>query len=459
LPNADLLSQTLQIARDLVAAEEREPVAPYVPPEELEERLDLSLGQPTDETHLLELMRQVADATPRTGSTRFFNQLFGGRDEVATAADMLTSVLNSSMYTYKIAGPHALIEREVARHMAARLGWRDGEGIFTPGGSMSNLTALIVARNEASPGVRETGESGQLTVYTSRDCHYSIAKGAGIIGLGRDNVRRIPVDDRGRMRCDALRQAIRADRAAGARPAMINATAGTTVLGAFDPLRELAALAREEGVWLHVDGALGASVILSERHGGLLDGIEEADSLTWNAHKLLGVPLICSAILVRRPGLLHRHFNQSASYLFQSDEDELNFGTRALQCGRRNDAFKLWAAWKHHGDAGYGSRIDALFERARYAAEVVERSDSLVLTREPESVNVCFEVRGVPSQDVCEALRQQNRVLVGYGVVEGRRVIRLACVNPAVALADIDAFFDEVLETGERLRSGALTIA
>jgi glutamate/tyrosine decarboxylase-like PLP-dependent enzyme len=240
---------------------------------------------------------------------------------------------------------------------------------------------------------------------------------------------------------------------------MINATAGTTVLGAFDPLREIAAVARREGVWLHVDGALGASAVLSERHRELLDGVEEADSLTWNAHKLLGVPLICSAILVRRPGFLHRHFNQNASYLFQSDEDELNFGTRALQCGRRNDAFKLWAAWKHHGDPGYARRIDTLFERARYAAEVVRREEALVLTREPESVNVCFEVRDVPSGDVCEALRQEGSMLVGYGVVDGRRVVRLACVNPQVENADLDAFFEAVLETGARLRSGALSLA
>jgi len=378
---------------------------------------------------------------------------------MATAADMLTSVLNSSMYTYKIAGPHALIEREVTRHMVGRLGWDGGEGIFTPGGSMSNLTALILARNEASPGVRETGESGRLTLYTSSESHYSIAKGAGMIGLGRDNVRRIAVDGRGRMRTDALVKQLREDREAGAQPALINATAGTTVLGAFDPIRELVAVAREEDVWLHVDGALGGSAVLSERHRELLDGVEGADSLTWNAHKLLGVPLICSAILVRRQGLLHRHFNQSASYLFQSDEDELNFGTRALQCGRRNDAFKLWAAWKHHGDAGYAARIDTLFELARYAASVVRSHEALVLTREPESVNVCFEVRGVPSEDVCEALRQENRVLVGYGVVDGRRVIRLACVNPAIERSDLDAFFAEILEVGDRLRSGALTVA
>ena len=193
-------------------------------------------------------------------------------------------------------------------------------------------------------------------------------------------------------------------------------------------------------------GLLGASIVLSERHRSLLAGIEAADSVTWNAHKLLGVPLICSALLVRDEAVLKENFNQAATYLFQSDEDDLNLGTKTMQCGRRNDAFKLWAAWKHHGDAGYAAKIDRLFALAAHARDVVVSDPDLVLTQEPQSVTVCFEVKGHDSATVCASLLQQERAVVGYADVRGRRVIRLACVNAGLEFADIDAFFDEVRE-------------
>ncbi len=344
-------------------------------------------------------------------------------------------------------GPHALIERELVRHMTAKLGWKSGDGTFTPGGSMSNLVAMIVARNQALPEARDRGVGGTtMTIYTSADAHYSIKKAAGFAGIGRENVREVAVDATGRMDVALLRAAIAEDRAAGRLPVMVNATAATTVLGAFDPLAEIGRVAREEGLWFHVDGALGASIVLSERHRHLLAGIEAADSVTWNAHKLLGVPLICSALLVRDEGVLNENFSQAATYLFQSDGDDVNLGTKTMQCGRRNDAFKLWAAWNYHGDVGYGAKIDQLFALAAHARDLVVSDPNLRLTREPQSVTVCFEVEGQDSAMICESLLHQERAVVGYAVVDGRRVIRLACVNAGLDFADIDAFFDEVRE-------------
>ena len=354
------LERVLGIARELMEAEGVEPVAPIRSPDDVRALVELELGERglgPDEA--MDLIERIVMATPRTGSRRFFNQLFAGRDEVAVAAEMLTAVLNSSMYTFKVAGPHVMIETEVTRHMAGLVGYPEGEGVFVPGGSMSNLAALIMARNEAADGpegVRErgmrAGVRGPMTVYASEDCHYSVPKGAGMAGIGRENVRRVPVDDRGRMDPRKLREMIVADRAAGASPIMICATAGTTVLAAFDPIGPIADVAQEFGLWLHVDGALGGSVATSKRHRGLIGGSERSDSFTWDAHKLMGTPLSCSVILCRRSGMLRKHFEEGASYLFQTCADDFDHGKRSMQCGRRNDALKLWAAWKAHGDAG-----------------------------------------------------------------------------------------------------------
>jgi len=188
------------------------------------------------------------------------------------AAEMLAAVPNVSMYTFKARAPRS------SSSASCSVTWRatpaaGAEGCFTPGGSIANLVALLLARNVAAPDSRDRGLApARLAIYTSAEGHYSIPKNAGILGLGRESVRRIPTDGAGRMEVDALARRLEEDRARGVRPALINATAGTTVRGAFDPLRAIAALARAHGAWLHVDGALGGSVVLCPSRRELIDG-------------------------------------------------------------------------------------------------------------------------------------------------------------------------------------------
>jgi glutamate/tyrosine decarboxylase-like PLP-dependent enzyme len=458
-----VLERALALLQEHLDREQTEPVAPYRSPGELRERIDLGLPRRgVDDEQLFGLLRQVVEATPRTTTRRFFNQLFSGRDAYGSAAELLAAFLNTSMYTFKAAGPHVLIERELTAHMAAAIGYTDGEGVFAPGGSMSNLTGMLLARNAKRPEARDQGLGGRtLTFYASRLCHYSVPKMAAVLGVGRRWLRRIETDDRGRMMPGALREAVQKDVEAGDEPFLVVATSGTTVLGAFDPLDPIADVAEEFGMWLHVDGALGGSMSLSPAHRHLLEGSGRSHSFTWNAHKLLGVPLNCSVLLTREPGRLRASLEESASYLFQAgdEESEYDLGSMSLQCGRRNDALKLWAAWKHHGDEGFGRRVEHLAELARYAAARVQREPDLVLSRTPESINVCFEVKDRPSDLICERLRREARGLVGHGVVDGRRVIRLAAVNAALRPEDLDAFFDHVLEVAREASAGSNAVA
>ncbi len=437
----ELLDHALTLAREVVSGED---VLPSRPEGWFETGPHLSpAGHGLDE--VVEAVRQVITQTPSSAGRRFYNQLFGGRDPVATFAEILTTLTNTSMYTFKVAGPQILIEKEVVGRMAATVGFENGEGILAPGGSLANLTALIIARNEALPGVRDAGFDGiRPAVYTSREGHYSTRKNAGITGLGRNSVREVPTDGRGRMDAGGLKRMIADDRAAGHTPIMINATAGTTVLGAFDPLDQIAQVAEAEGVWMHVDGALGGSVLLSKKNRHLLAGSHLADSFTWNAHKMMGVPLSCSAILLKEQGLLAKHFNESAGYLFQADVDDLNPGTRSIQCGRRNDALKVWAAWLYHGDEGYRKRIDHLFDLALFAADKIDADPDLDLVAPPESICVCFEVTGHSAAKICGRLDLENRMKVGFGQVGERQAIRLVCVNPDLEERDINFALDEI---------------
>ena len=434
----------------LLRQDTADPVRAPLSPEEVTRQHPLSL--PAAGAPLGEVMDEVVAllrAAPSTSGPRFFNQLFAGRDPAATPADMLASLANHSMYTYKVAGPLVLMELEVLKGLRRVVGYPNGEGggLFAPGGSLSNLAAMLCARDHAfGPSAREEGIPPEARLYTSAEDHYSVRKGAGVIGLGRGRVVTIECDAEGRMRPDLLAERLRADRAQGLRPMMINATAGTTVRGAFDPFHALADVAEAEGVWLHVDGAFGGTALWSPTLRPLCAGVDRAHSLTWDAHKAMGVPLTCSALLTRDPLAAARALSESASYLFQADGDALNPGTRSLQCGRRDDALKLWAAWRYHGDAGWAARTERLRDLALALAQEVRRRPRLQLTEPPPFLNVCFEYAGRSSEEICERLRVERRALVGYALVRGRPIIRAAVLNPELTLDDLRALLDAIEE-------------
>jgi len=454
----DPIGRVAEIIQRYIQNDTDQPVNPYRSPDELKSLLDLSLGSAGESTvQVMHSLEALAGATPRSTSKRFYNQLFGGRDPVATAADMLVPVINTSLYTFKAAGPMAIVEEIVMEHMAQKLGFQTPgpQGVFTPGGSISNLLAMLIARNQACPEFRNEGAGNKrITSYVSQDAHYSIVKNAGILGMGRGNVRLIPTDDLGQMRPDALKETIENDLKDGCVPSMIVATAGTTVRGAFDPIEPCAKIAQEFKIWLHVDASFGGSAAMSETHRHLLNGVDLADSVAWNPHKVMGVPLSAAAFITRKPGSLRSCLDETADYLFQGDDDAYNPGTRSIQCGRRNDALKVWAAWKHHGDEGYQDRIDRLMGLAKHCAERITLDDQLKLTLPPPYVNVCFEVLGKSSRDICDALREQNELLVGHAVVDGRRIIRVPFVNGDLTTNDVHEMLGLILKVAGSLPDG-----
>ena len=177
-----------------------------------------------------------------------------------------------------------------------------------------------------------------------------------------------------------------------------------------------------------------------------MDGIELADSLTWDAHKAMGIPLLCSMLLTKDAQVLHQNLNEAADYLFQSDDDRFNPGTRHLQCGRPNDTFKLWAAWQQLGDEGWEKRIERQLELADYAANRVRSEELLELSIEPASLTVCFTVQDMDSRMICDVLHEKGLAWIGYGRVFGEDVIRLVTADPEVQEEDLDRLIDNILD-------------
>ena len=286
------------------------PIVHALAPSELRRELGLDssgVGLPVEGRGLdgaLELARKTLQHSVRTGHPRFLNQLFGGYDPAGILGDWITALTNTSMYTYEVAPVGTVVELALIERLNRYVGFDGGEGVLAPGGSISNLMCVLAARHRAFPHAKKEGLRGddRPTMFVSAESHYSLARAGSVAGFGTDGVVEIPVDSIGRMRMDALEEAIQRAKAAGRTPFMVAATAGTTVVGAFDPIDDIADIAERHGLWLHIDGCYGGSVLLSSRHRNLLDGIQRADSVSWNPHKMMGVPLACAATLMREKG-------------------------------------------------------------------------------------------------------------------------------------------------------------
>jgi glutamate/tyrosine decarboxylase-like PLP-dependent enzyme len=441
------------------------PVLLYEKADILAERLNLAVpNQGNNLENLLPLMQLYLDYSVRTSGKKFFNQLWTGADITGVLAEMITTASNTSMSTYEIAPIATLIELELIKTLNNLVGFSEGEGIFVTGGSNANLIALLSARNKFLPSAKNQGVGDhKLVAFVSDQAHYSFLKAMNITGLGTDNLIKIPSDLQGRMIPSELERAIALTKSQGKIPFFVVATAGTTVLGAFDLLEEIATLCDRSNIWLHIDAAWGCPVLFSAKYQYLLKGSYLADSFTWDAHKLMGVPLICSAILIKQSGtLVNVCGSGDTDYIFHPQENQdYDLGVMSLQCGRKVDAFKLWLAWQYYGTQGYGQRVEYLLSLANYTAQAIQAHGRLKLILAPQFLNICFRYQ--PNNHLSadkvdqinlairEYLWKSGKYLVNYAYYQGRVIIRLILANPDLQPSDMDDFLLTVVECGDRL--------
>ncbi|KAK5914559.1 hypothetical protein CgunFtcFv8_008992 [Champsocephalus gunnari] len=451
-------------------------------PHQLREGLDgFSLELPDQPENLEQILVDCRDTLKygvRTGHPRFFNQLSSGLDVIGVAGEWLTSVANTNMFTYEVSPVFILMEEFLLKKMQSIVGWSAdvGDGIFCPGGTISNLYSILVARYHFYPEVKTRGMGAlpRLALFTSEHSHYSGKKSASVLGIGSENVFVVKCDERGKMIPADLESSIVAAKEKGLVPFYVNATAGTTVYGAFDPLNAIADICHKHTLWMHVDAAWGGGLLMSDRHRMKLQGIERAWSVTWNPHKMMGVPLQCSVILIKKRGLLQGCNEIGATYLFQTDKHyDVNYdtGDKSIQCGRHQDVFKLWLMWKAKGSQGFGSQVNKCLENAEYLYEQLQRRTDfeLVFKHKPEHSNVCFwylppSLRGLqpgPDRDmrlhqvaprIKGRMMEKGSLLIGYQPL-GDKVNFFRCVfsNPATQQEDIDFLLEEIAQFGEDL--------
>lgn len=441
------------------------PVIHYRRPADLAEELDLN---PTfsgaGELGLLQDVEKYLENAVKTSNPAYLNQLFGGFNHPGFIGELITALTNTSMYTYEVAPAATLIERAMVDKMLSYTGWEDGSGVFTTGGSNSNLLAMLLARNKAFPQTKMHGlpDGVRPVVFASERSHFSLLKSANTIGIGQEAIIGVDLDENGRMRGPALEMAINRAIDDGKTPFMICSTAGTTETGAFDAIDEVADIADKYGLFHHVDGSWGGGLILTEGRNNRFRGLDRADSFAWNPHKLMNVPLVCAVLLVKDAEIMSRGIRtMDADYIYHDNENsDLDFGPASLQCGRRVDALKLWLAWKYYGDDGYAARMDKVLDLAGYATQYVEESGELELLFPTQSLNVNFRFRtpgGVDTnlfnRDLRYRLIQTGRAMVNYCHLEKGLSIRLVLLNPDLERADIDRFFERFIACGKEMLS------
>lgn len=462
MDNNDLLFKLIDNYKSI--HEESDKVIDYKSPSELASIFDFKLGPKNEQSALNALINDYVKHSAKTGNKQYLNQLFSGFNSAGVAGEILATLMNTSMYTYEVAPVATLIEREVIAKMNSYTGFTNGDGIFTSGGSNSNMLAMLCARHKKHPEIKTKGLFGlkPLSLFVSELSHYSFQKGAYTLGVGTESTYYIETDDKGRIIPEKLEEAIKTSISKGETPFFVAATAGTTELGAFDPIEEMNAIAKKYDCWMHVDGSWGGSIILSKKHKHLFRGLEKADSFVWNAHKLMNAPLIASALLINDLDILYNSVSGAKTdYIFHEHENKIyDLGNKSLQCGRKNDALKVWFAWKAIGDAQYEKNIDALMELGKYTEALVINHPNLELLSPVQSLNINFRFAiedKTQINDFNKSIRnkliENGTTMVNYCHLKEDLSIRLTLVNQELTAADIDKFFTTFVAEGLKLKS------
>lgn len=461
----------LDIFQQLAAQhfDQNRPVSKPISAKDLNQIVDFSLGLEGAE---LAVLKQAADHylsyQPDSTQVDFFKLLYSGRNNPALLGDWVASLSNANMHTYQMSPVATLMELELINQWNRLVGFttasNTGDGVMVSGGSQANLIGMMMARHRAWPDIKTKGlGSHTLVAFVSDQAHYSAQKSANLLGIGTENLIAVASDSQGKLCPAALVEAIELSIEHGQKPFYIGLTAGTTVLGAFDPVPECRVIADQYNLWLHIDGAWGAPVLFSQQHKHLLKGCEVADSFSWDAHKLMNVPITAAVILTRHQGILEQTCGGGgADYLFHNDENAThNLGQKSIQCGRRADALKVWLSWKAVGNNGFADKVNRLQELKQGCVEAIEASSHLHMIGPAPYLNVLFQYRpttGLNEEQLrelnialCKTMQAQGDAFVDYARYQGKTGIRLILANSDTQASDISRLLTQCIKTGESL--------
>lgn len=419
---------------------------------------------------LVDLLPRVLDESHHLHHPRYIGHQVSAPIGTAALAELVGALLNNGTAEFDMGPVSNAMEARLLDWLGGLLGFSAPvEGVFTSGGSIGNLTALAAARQAiAGLDVWRDGVGGvpPLAILVSEQAHYSVDRAARILGLGAGGVVPVRCDDRFRLDPASLPEAHAVAQRAGRRVFAVVASACSTATGAYDPIEPIADYAEAHELWLHVDGAHGAAAALSPRYRHLLAGIERADSVVVDTHKMLLMPALVTAVLFRRRGAADRTFHQEQHYIAFRPEEEVyawwDSGLRTLECTKRMMSLELFAGLSEHGTERFAEYVTRTYDLARRFASELAAAPDFELAAEPEANIVCFRwlppgdtVRGLDVDALQVAIREaivdSGRFFVVRTLLDGRAWIRTTIINARTGEDELRQLVDEVRAVGNRL--------
>ena len=407
-----------------------------------------------------DFVRTYLDNSTRLHHPGYLAHQVGVPHPTAALGAFIDGFTNNAMAIYEMGPAAAAIEFFIINLLLSRIGWTPmpndirqrlsfdhGGGVLTHGGSMANLTALLTARNHLDASVRKNGMPSDLVILAPDTSHYSVAKAAGIMGMGEKQVIGLETDDCGRIRVERLEQTFRETVAKHKRIVALVANACATGTGLYDPIDAIADFCQAKAIWLHVDGAHGGAVLFSRRHRHLLDGLHKADSMILDAHKMLRTPTVCACLLVRDARTLDHTFEHTASYLFhQKRQPGFDFIQQTIECTKAGLGLKFYMALAAMGEKGIEAYLDSRHALTLEAHDHITAQPDFEVPCRPESTILCFRLKAPDEVQlfVRDRLIEAGHFYISSTELRGRRFLRIVIMGPDISMDDIRELIDAI---------------
>ncbi|QJW90970.1 pyridoxal-dependent decarboxylase [Spirosoma taeanense] len=439
------------------------PVLDYTEPDEQLAYWQTDFEKPVN-ADPLPLLTDMIQRSIHLHNPRFMGHQVAPPLPLTALTGLLTGLLNQGMAVYEMGMTANALERIVTQWLATKLGLgSDAGGLLTSGGTLANLTALLTARAIFAPtDVWEHGTTDRLAILVSEEAHYCVDRAARIMGLGTDGIIKIPTNERFQMQTDLLETYLERAKTQGLTVFAVVGSACSTSTGSYDDLSAIADFCEQHKLWFHADGAHGGAAVLSDTYRPLVQGIERADSVVVDFHKMMMVPALVTAVLYRRDADSFRTFQQKAQYLWADADakDWFNSGKRAFECTKLMMSAKVYTVLRTYGEAIFTENVETLYDLARWFAQAVSSRPSFTLAVAPESNIVCFRYIGDGSQSnqldaintqIRRQLLKDGQFFIVQTSLRGQVYLRVSLMNPLTTTEHLTALVNEIERIGADL--------
>lgn len=439
--------------RDTQKGPESLPVFPSKNPDALYQEWQADLKENYKNKDIQSLFEKVLQENIHTLHPKYVGHQVASPLPINALADMLGSLMNSGMGVYEMGSPMVALEKLVVKETAKVLGYSPAaDGILTSGGSLGNLTALLTARSvKAGYDLWQEGQQDahKLAVMVSEESHYCVNRAIKIMGWGDEGIVKIPVNANKQVDIRALESTYQAAKAKGRQVIALVANACSTSTGSYDDIESMADFCAQHQLWLHVDGAHGGAVIYSEKYRHRVRGIERADSVVLDYHKMLLTTALATALVFKDGSLAYRTFAQKADYLWESSEEAewYNLGKRTIECTKHAMSLRIYAIMRTYGREIFGEQIDYQYDLAQDFAQLIEKNEDFELALQPEANILCFRYRPEGSREadlnalnagIRKAVIESGRFYIVQTLIEGKVFLRCTLMNPFTQLPDLE---------------------